>query len=321
MSGKEKKKEKETVTKQSLLAAKEVAGLLKTFSDGDDIEEHLRRLDDVADLMMIDDIVKYQAMLLSMEESIRGEFNAWLKTENLRDEVRGDPGALKKRLLDKFRVRKSILERVAFVTQPRRSGKRIVTDVLERQHVYNDLIDELTRNKERLLVEATMQLLSQEDRTDYCNLRPEEKKREMNDLLEFIRRKEEEKQREETQLKTSSRRDNDDDVKTSSRAGSDDDVKRVAEEAKLKTIVAREGAKSKKTSSRVDDDDETEEEERERLFQEGRCFVCKKIGHVAAMCPLVRVKKKPTAGLDDQVRSGHQEKEKFVAGATRSSSH
>jgi hypothetical protein len=147
MSGKkEKEKEKVTVTKQSLLAAKEVVGLLKTFSDGDDIEEHLRRLDDVADLMMIDDLIKYQAMLLSMEESIRGEFNAWLKTEDAVAEVKGNPEALKKRLLDKFRVRKSILERVAFVTQPRRIGKRIVADVLERQRVYCELIVVLAKN-------------------------------------------------------------------------------------------------------------------------------------------------------------------------------
>lgn len=293
MSGKkENEKEKVTVTKQSLLAAKEVVGLLKTFSDGDDIEEHLRRLDDVVDLMMVDDLVKYQAMLLSMEESIRGEFNAWLKTENAVVEVKGNPEALKKRLLDKFRVRKSILERVAFVMQPRRSGKRIVADVLERQRVYSELMDELTKNKERLLVEATMQLLTPEDRADYCNLRPIESKRAMIDLLEFIRRKEEERMREESQESL--------EKKTTS---------------KKKTIVVPGGAKlRKKTSSRHNDDDDTDEEsadeERERLIKEGRCFVCQKVGHIAAECPLVRMKKMREQQEED--------KKKRVAGATTS---
>jgi len=286
MSGK-KEMEKGNVTKQSLLAAKEVAALVKTFTDGDDIEEHLRRLDDMAELMMIDDQVKYQAMLLSMEESIRGEFTAWLRNENLRDDVKGKPEALKRRLMEKFRVRKSILERVAFVTQPRRNGKRIVADVLERQRVYNEIVDEMKKNKEGLLVEATMQMLSPEDRADYCNLHPEEPKRTMADLLEFIRRKEEEKVREESQQKK---------------------------------IVTAAGVKMKKKSSRHDDDDDTEDEdlenadeERARLIKEGRCFVCQKVGHLAAECPLVRMKK-----MKEQQEG---DKKKRVAGATKDNPH
>jgi len=58
-----------SVAKQSLLAAKELAAQVKTLDDGDDIEEHLRRLDDMAELMMVDDMVKYQAMLLPVSGS------------------------------------------------------------------------------------------------------------------------------------------------------------------------------------------------------------------------------------------------------------
>jgi len=298
MSGKEKEKEKDKEkdkdnvigAKQSLLVAKEVVGLLKTFYDGDDVEEHLHRVDDMADIMMIDSRTKYQAMLLSMEESVRGEFSAWLKNENLKDEVRGDPEALKKRMLEKFRVRKTILERVAFVTQPRREGKRIVADVLERQRVYNELLDEMMKKKERLLVEATLQLLNQEDRADYCNLYPQESNRAMNDLLDFIRRKEEEKLREESRQPIAKKK------------------------AVAALPAASNAAKTKLKRSRQDGDDETEdedaEEERERLFKEGRCFVCKEPGHIAALCPLVRVKN-PKFGVEDP------KKKMMVAGATR----
>lgn len=246
----------QSLPKQSLLAAKEFAAQLDTFADGDDIEEHLRVLDDMSELLMVDDTVKYQAILLSMDDSTRAEFNAWLTTENLKDEVKGKPEALKKRLLEKFRVRTSILERMNFVTQPRRRDRRLVVDLLERARVYNDALEEMNKNREKLLVEASLQLLSPEDRADYCNLRQDQSKRDMKSLVDFVRRKEEERLHDlkiEPKNQKKMKKKNDDDESTS--------------------------PANKK--ERVNDDGE----ERERLMAEGRCFICHRIGHRAADCP------------------------------------
>jgi len=291
-----------SVAKQSLLAAKELAAQVKTLDDGDDIEEHLRRLDDMAELMMVDDMVKYQAMLLSMNEAMRMEFTAWLKTENLLDGVRGKPESLKKRLLEKFRVRKSMLERINFIIQPRRVEQRLVVDFLERQRVYVEVYAELMKNREKLLVEAAMQLLSPEDRADYCNLRPDEAKRNMGDLIEFARRKEDERLQDEKVRKSMLERDDDDDDDDDSPAmlmwkrnddDDDDDLKMMMKKKKTKKKIDNPGAdddwkmpyKKKKKSSTKKSLDEEEEEERERHLADGRCFFCHKIGHIAADCP------------------------------------
>jgi hypothetical protein len=283
MSG--KKGEKEVLAKHSLLVAREVAAQVAAFTEGQDIEEHLRRLDDVAELMMVDDVTKYQAMLLSMDETTRTEFNAWLKTENLRDEVRGNFEALKKRLLEKFRVRRSILERVAFVTQPRRKEKRIIVDVLERKRVYEEVIAEIVKNKELLLVETTLQLLQPEDRADYCNLRPDETKREMNYLLEFIRRKEEERLREGTQRQIHQK------VKPNEESKNEKKEDRMKETKKL---FREEGRKNR-------DEPNGRDEERARLMAEGRCFTCNDVGHIAAHCPLKKSNKMKKGSTSDVV--------------------
>jgi hypothetical protein len=255
------KKMNEMPMKQSILAAKELAAQVSTYSDGDDIEEHLRRLDDMSELMMVDETVKYQAILLSLGEPTRTEFNAWLKTENLRDEVKGKPEVLKKRLLEKFRVRKSMLERINFVLQPRRIGHRLVVDLLERKRVYDDVSVEMMKNREKLFVEAAMKLLRPEDRADYGNIRPDEDKRTIADLIEFVRRKEEEQLRD--QMIESPQKKNDED--------------------------------SKKTKKKRYDE---EDEERERHLAQGRCFICHTVGHVAANCP---EKKKKKNDDDDDV--------------------
>jgi len=218
-----------TPTKQSLLAAKELAAQVKSFADGDDIEEH------------------YQAILLSLDEPTRTEFNAWIKSEDLREEIRGKPEALKKRLLEKFRVRKSLLERIKFITQPRRREHRLVVDLLERERVYGEVYEEMKKNREKLLVEAALQLLTPEDRADYGNLFPNEATREMKELIEFARRKEEERLR-------------------------------YAKYEPQKKNENKEETKKKKTL--------TEEEARiARLKGAGRCFICEAFGHMAADCP------------------------------------
>jgi len=241
----------ELPTKQSLLAAKELAAQVKVFAEGEDIEEHLRRLDDMSELMMVEDLVKYQATLLSMDETTRDEFNAWLKSENLKEEVRGKPDALKKRLLEKFRVRKSLLERINFIIQPRRRERRLIVDLLERRRIYEEVYAEISKNREKLMVEAAMQLLSPDDRADFGNLRPDEAKRDMSDLIEFVRRKEEERLREKKLGLSKNEEDK--------------------EEEEKKSFLKRRFNK--------------EDEERDRLMTEGRCFICHKVGHLAADCP------------------------------------
>jgi len=248
----------EEMMRQNLANAREIAKQVAMFVDGDDIEQHLRKLDDVAELMLVNETVKYQAILLSMEESIRAEVTAWIKTENLTKEVRGNPEALKKRLLEKFGVRRSLLERIHFVTQPRREERRLVIDILERKRVYDELMNEMMQWRDKLLVEAALQMLIPEDRADYCNLRPEEAKRSMNDLLEFVRRKEEERLREE-------------------KLGSPKEKK---EERTERRESRKEVVKKHPSKKRLD-----EEDEREQLMREGKCFICRKQGHRAIDCP------------------------------------
>ena len=257
--------------KQSLLAAKELASQIPKFEDGDDIEEHLRKVEDYAELMMVDDTVKYQAMLLSLDELTRSEFHAWLKTENYQAQVKGKPDELKKRLLEKFRVRRSVLERINFVLQPRRHGTRLVVDLLERKRVYDEVFEEMKKNREKLFVEAAMQLLGPEQRADYGNIRPEEEKRTTAELIEFVRRKEEERFREK---------------KLESLKNEEE------EEPKKKNQTLK---KAKKKTTAEEEDEEEERVEREHLMVEGRCFICRDLGHIAADCPdnpKNRVKKK-----------------------------
>lgn len=268
--------------KQSLLAAKEFAAQLDKFVDGDDIEEHLRVLDDMSELLMVDDTVKYQAILLSMDDSARTEFNAWLKTENLKDEVKGNPEALKKRLLEKFRVRKSLLERMNFVIQPRRKDRRLVVDLLERKRVYDDAHEEMMKNREKLLVEASLQLLSPDDRGDYCNLRQDESKRDLKSLVDFVRRKEEERLR---------------------------DLK--IEPKKKKELMMKKKDEEEPTSYSKKKRVNYDGAERERLMSEGRCFLCHKVGHRAADCP-------DTKNQDDDDTDDDEAYQEYLATRTKS---
>jgi hypothetical protein len=254
-------------------------------------------LRDMAELLLADDIVRYQAMLLSLDETTREEFNAWLKSENLRDEVKGKPDALKKRLLEKFRVRKSLLERVNFVTQPCRTGKRLVVELLERKRIYIETLEEMMKNREKLFVEAALQLLKPEDRADYCNLHPEEEKRKIADLIEFVRRKEEELLREKALPSLTKKKKKNEEEEEEERLrekalptlpkkkqNEDED-----QEAKKKNFTTR-----KKTRAEEFYEQE-EKEERDRLLKEGRCFICHEPGHLAVDCPdnvKNRVKKK-----------------------------
>jgi hypothetical protein len=296
--------------RHSLLAAKEMAAQVNTFEDGDDIEEHLRRLDDMAELMMVDETVKYQAMLLSLNDTTRTEFNAWLKTERLKEEVRGKPDALKKRLLEKFRVRQSVLERINFIIQPRRREQRLVVDLLERQRVYTHVLEELMKNREKLLVEASMQLLSPDDRADYCNFRPNEANREMGDLIEFVRRKEEERLREEkigttTEKKKKKKQQKEEpteeeDDKEEAEGKKKKERKKEKEDEGKKMIIP-----TKKKKKRVYIE---EEDERERLMAQGRCFICHKIGHIAMDCP-------------ENARNQAEATKKKISASRRSDSH
>lgn len=268
MSGAKKNEKNESPARQSLLAAKELAAQVETFVEGDDVEEHLRKLDDIAELMMVDETVKYQAILLSMDELTRTEFNAWLKTENLREEVKGNPDALKKRLLEKFQVRKSLLERIDFVLQPRRVGRKLLVDLLERKRIYEDMVAEMMKNREQLLVEMTLRLLSPEDRTDYCNLRPEEAKREMKDLLNFVRRKEEERSR-------------DVNIEQKKKKKKNEELKKKNDDS----LTEEEPNPAPKKTAAQRAYEEEEKEERASLMKQGRCFICHELGHIATDCP------------------------------------
>jgi hypothetical protein len=295
-------------TKNTVLAAKEIVSLLgKKYKEGEDLEEHLLKLEDLAELMMVDDLVIYQAILLSLDDTVREEFNGWLKTEDYRSAVKGKPEKLKERLLEKFQIRKTQLERVEYILQPRRREKQLVVDLQERRRVYTDFVADFDKNRERLMIDAALQMLHPDDRTDYCNLNPREDKRGMESLLEFVKRRENERLRDakfgELKKKIVAEEAKRVVAKSDGSGHVSSDVKKiVAARAKQKKIVTE----KVKLKSSHDSDDDTEDEsedadaERKTLIEEGRCFVCKKVGHMAAVCPLLRTKQTKLVDEDDK---------------------
>lgn len=283
------------------MAARQLVTLVGVdYKEGDDIEEHLQKLDDIAELMVVDDLVKYQAILLSLDEDARAEFNAFLKVEEKKKTVQGKPEELKRLLLEKFQMRKTQLERIEFITQPRRRDKLLVVDLQERMRVYIEFVDEMAKNKEKLLVDMALQLLHPDDRADYCNLNPVEEKRDMGTLIEFVRRRENEKLRDEKYqqgIVGKPKKSTDESMRSTHRdaKSTGESMRSTHRDAKTTKIVA-DAAKQKKTSTGDstrsknwdEEDDDEAAEERMRLRSEGRCFICRKVGHIARMCPTIK---------------------------------